>query len=241
MRFFENKSMQIFGYSLADVALVGPFVLWLVGILVLFVGGGFDFPVYVYSVKSVVCAGAVMVLRPWRFVQCNGNRGDVLLGVLIGLAVYVLWAVPESTPWQGVTEFYQRWLVMMPGGMPDYSSSMCYAFETHPVLAIVKLIGSAFVIAPIEEFFFRGWLMRWLTQYDWQSVELRQVSRQAFWTVVVVFALEHDRFVGGALAGMAYGALAVRTNSLRAPIIAHVVTNLILGIHVLVFDAYRFW
>ncbi len=235
------SDLRLFGYRLADVALVGPFLLWLAGIGLLFLDGGFDFPVYVYAIKTVLCAVAVVLLHPWRFVSCKAKRKDWLLGGLIGLAVYVLWAVPESTPWECITAFYHRWFVMLPGAMPDYSASMCYSFQAHPFLAIVKLVGSAFVIAPIEEFFFRGWLMRWLTQHDWQSLELQQVSRQAFWTTVIVFALEHDRFVGGFLAGVAYGGLAIKTNSLRASIIAHVVTNFILGMHVLFFDAYRFW
>lgn len=241
MSHHASSPRTFMGYTLADVALVGPFALWIAGIFVLFSNDAFDFPVYVYAVKTILCAGAVLLLRPWRFANCSANKGDILLGCLVGFAVYVLWAVPESTPWECVTTFYYRWFVMMPGSLPDYNGSLCYAFSAHPILAIVKLIGSAFVIAPIEEFFFRGWLMRWLTQHDWQSLALRNVSRQAFWTTVVVFAFEHDRFIGGALAGIAYGALAVKTNSLRASIIAHVITNFILGLHVLFFDAYHFW
>lgn len=241
MKSLLSPTRTFMGYALADVALVGPFALWIAGIIVLFFSNAFDFPVYVYAIKTVLCAVAVVVLKPWRFVTCKPTKGDLLLGFFLGLAVYILWAVPESTPWEAVTTFYHRWFVMMPGSLPDYTASTCYSFHAHPYLAIVKLIGSAFVIAPIEEFFFRGWLMRWLTQHDWQTLELRQVSRQAFWTTAIVFALEHDRYLGGLLAGLAYGGLAVKTNSLRASIIAHVVTNFILGLHVLFFDAYRFW
>lgn len=230
-----------FGYTFADLALVGPFALWIVGILILFCHDAFDFPAYVYAIKTFLCAFMVMLLRPWRFVSCKATKYDVILSLLMGVVVYVLWVVPESTSWEWLTHTYYKWFVMMPGTLPDYNASFCYAYSEHPVLAIIKLIGSAFVIAPIEEFFFRGWFMRWLTQHDWQEVELKDVSYQAFWTTVIVFAFEHDRFVGGALAGVVYGVLAVRTNSLRASIIAHVVTNLILGLHVLFFNAYRFW
>lgn len=230
-----------FGYTLADVALVGPFAVWIAGIMVLFCHDGFDFPAYVYAIKTILCAGLVLLFRPWRFVSCQATGADLLLGLLMGAVVYILWALPESTPWEGITTFYHRWCVMMPGSLPHYERSFCYAYDAHPVLAIIKLLGSAFVIAPIEEFFFRGWLMRWLTQPDGSSLPLRSVSRQAFWATVIVFAFEHDRFIGGALAGMVYGALAVKTNSLRASIVAHCTTNFILGLHVLAFDAYRFW
>ena len=225
----------------AGVALAAPFFVWLAGIAVTLLPLGFYAPAYVYAGKTAVCAALVAALRPWRFVRCGGTWRDVALGVLVGLAVYVLWAWPECVPWDGVTAWYRRWLVMPIGGMPDYAASWCYAWDRSPALAAAKLVGSAFVIAPIEEFFFRGCLMRWLSQRDWQGLPLAEVGRQAFWATAIVFAFEHDRFVAGLLAGLAYGGLAVRTNSLRAPIAAHVTTNLILGLHVLLADAYHFW
>lgn len=225
----------------AGFALAAPFFLWLGGIALTLLPLGFYAPAYIYAGKTALCAALALALRPWRFANCAGRRGDLVLGALVGLAVYALWALPESTPWPAVTEWYRRWLVMMPGTLPDYSASWCYAWGHSPALAIAKLIGSAFVIAPIEEFFFRGLLMRWLTQRDWQGLPLAAVSRHAFWATALVFAFEHDRFVGGLLAGLAYGGLAVRTNSLRAPIVAHVVTNFLLGLHVLLLDAYGFW
>ncbi len=232
--------------TVADRALTIPFFVWLAGIALLLLPLGwetFAAPAWIYAIKTFLCAGLLILFRPWRFVNCFATRGDCLLGGLLGLAVYALWAIPESTPWAVVTETYYRWCVMMPGSLPDYSMANAYEWNWHlnPTLAVIKLLGSAFIIAPIEEFFFRGWLMRWLTQRDWQHLPLANVTRDAFWITAVVFAFEHDRFLGGLLAGVAYGALAVRTNSLRASIIAHVITNLILGLHVLFFDAYRFW
>ena len=227
--------------NLPAAALTWPFFLWLSGIAILLFPHSFDFPAYLYAAKTLLCAGLVLWLKPWRYARCGGGMQDVALGLLIGLAVYVLWVLPEVTPWPAVTELYQRWFIMMPGSVPDASASWCYAWSAHPVLAILKLIGSAFVIAPIEEFFFRGFLTRWLTQRNWQALPLNAISRHAFWATALVFAFEHDRFVVGLLAGLAYGALAQRTNSLRAPIIAHVTTNLLLSFHVLALDAYGFW
>lgn len=237
----SETSRTLLGYPMASVALVLPFAVWIAGIALLLVPHSFDFPAYVYAVKTGLCAALLALLKPWRYVSCCKVKGDVTLGVLAGFAVYVLWVLPESTPWPAVTEFYYRWFVMMPGSLPDYTASWCYAWSAHPILAIIKLIGSACVIAPIEEFFFRGWFMRWLSQRDWQKLPLAGVSAAAFRATVIVFAFEHDRFAGGLIAGLVYGILAVRTNSLRAPIIAHVVTNLILGLHVLLCDAYGFW
>lgn len=226
----------------ATLAMTAPFFLWLAGIaLVMLPRTSFDFPAQVYAGKTVLCAGALWACKPWRFVSCKGGVQALLEGGLFGFLVYVLWVLPEVLPWDGATAFYRRWLILMPGTDPNPSASWCYAWSSSPVLATLKLLGSAFVIAPIEEFFFRGWLMRWLTQRDWQAVPLQGVSKHAFWMVVLLFALEHDRVIGGLLAGIVYGALAVRTGSLRASIVAHCVTNFILGLHVLALDAYTFW
>ena len=236
-----NAICERLGVTRAGFALEAPFFVWLAGIAATFLPLGFYAPAYVYAGKTAVCAALVLALRPWRFVRCSGTWRDIVLGVLVGVAVYVLWAWPECVPWAGVREWYYRWLVMPIGGMPDYAASWCYAWGHSPALAVAKLIGSAFVIAPIEEFFFRGCLMRWLSQRDWRGLVLNAVTRQAFWATALVFAFEHDRYVAGLLAGLAYGGLAVRTGSLAAPIAAHVTTNLILAIHVLAMGAYHFW
>ncbi len=227
--------------SPATRALIWPYGCWLAGILLLFVPHSFDFPAWVYAGKTVLCLGLLVWFRPWRFVPFERVRGDLAAGILLGLTVYVLWVLPEVLPWPAWVRAYQCWAMMMPGSLPDSSASWCYAWQSSPMLALIKLVGSAFVIAPIEEFFFRGWLMRWLTCKNWQRLPLEHVSRRAFWLTALFFAAEHDRIVVGLLAGLVYGALAVRSGSLRAPIVAHITTNLILGLHVLFLDAYGFW
>jgi CAAX prenyl protease-like protein len=91
-------------------------------------------------------------------------------------------------------------------------------------LTIVRLCGSAFVIAAAEELFFRRWLMNFA----------------GFWWMVALFAIEHDRWVVGALAGAVYGFLALK-KGLTSAIIAHVVTNLVLGLWVIWRGDWQFW
>ena len=92
------------------------------------------------------------------------------------------------------------------------------------VLKLVRLVGSAFVISVAEELFFRRFLMRFA----------------GFWWMVLLFAVEHDRWLAGAFAGLLYGWLALRKGLLSA-IVAHVVTNLALGIYVLETKNWQFW
>ena len=107
-------------------------------------------------------------------------------------------------------------------------------------LTIVKLIGSAFVIAPVEEVFFRSFLYRWLQNRDFTAVPLSRFDLSAFLWMVFLFTLEHDRPLAAAMAGGVYGLLAIRWG-LGSAILAHVVTNLALGLHVIYHGAWEFW
>lgn len=222
-----------------------------------------------YALKSVLCAVLLLVLRPWRYYKaCGGcwlRKCPVGLGcdglvfsALVGIAVAVLWILPETPFFHAhcgaICNFYNKWLIMPPGAYPDYYAppifpalpegfkSLAYSpVEAGWGLAIAKLLGSAFVIAAAEEYFFRGFLYRWLRRNDFLSIEISVFDVSTFWIVVGVFALEHDRWFMGAVAGMAYGFAMVRTGRIRTAVIAHMVTNLLLGIYVLVSGQYGFW
>ena len=176
----------------------------------------------------------------------------------MGVLVAFLWIFPE-TPFafghfRAACEAYHRWLIMPLGEFPKYFDPRVFpvlpagcqglAFSPQEAgwpLALARLAGSAFVIAVAEEYFFRGFLMRWLRSRNWLSVPLSDFDAQSFWTVVAVFAFEHDRWFMGGVAGAAYGLLAWKTGGLRAPIVAHAVTNLLLGMHVIATGQYGFW
>ena len=210
-----------------------------------------------YAVKAVACAGLFVWLKPWR-VYPAFRMGHLPLAAGLGVAVAALWILPE-TPWvgrvaPGFQMFYHRWLILMPGVLPSYfnpdfypalppgHASLAFAPEEAGwFLTLMKAAGSACVIAVIEEFFFRGFFYRWLRQGAFWKVPLTAFDAQAFWTVVAVFGLEHDRWFAGVLAGVAYGLLAVRTGDVWAAAVAHGVTNFLLGLYVVASRQYGFW
>ena len=188
-----------------------------------------------YAVRTGVTAAiglaCLLVLKapcefPWR---------GVIVGLIGGLVVNVLWIAPEYSTW------YRTWMELPIGELPPaagpspYEPSVC----GWP-LTIVKLIGSAFVIAPVEEVFFRSFLYRRLQARDFRAVPLSRFDLSSFLWMVFLFTLEHDRPVVAALAGAAYGLLAIRFG-LGSAIVAHVVTNLALGFHVICRGEWWFW
>ena len=213
-----------------------------------------------YALKSVLCAALLLALRPWRFGERPPIRPctDVWPGLGVGLLVALLWILPESPFFQTharpLCEAYNRWLVMPLGDYPGYYappifpqlpdgfSSLAFSpAEAGWPLTVSRLLGSAFVIAVAEEYFFRGLVYRWIRANDFTAVPLARYDAAAFWIVVGLFAIEHDRWFMGAVAGIAYGLLAIRSGRLRPAIVAHVTTNLVLGIYVLVSGQYGFW
>ena len=91
-------------------------------------------------------------------------------------------------------------------------------------LIALRLVGSAFVISVAEELFFRRWL----------------IGFAGFGWMVALFAIEHDRWLVGAVAGAVYGWLFLR-RGLGAAIVAHATTNLVLGLWVLRTSQWQFW
>ena len=144
------------------------------------------------------------------------HRNSTLLpelawGLAVGMFVLAIWVWPEQFGW------YRRWCIYGDGGTSAVG-------ESEMVFKVVRLLGSAFVISVAEELFFRRWLMRFA----------------GFWWMVALFAVEHDRWLVGAIAGVLYGWLALR-KGLLAAIIAHETTNLALGIYVLETGSWQFW
>lgn len=137
--------------------------------------------------------------------------GALLVGAAAGLAVCAVWVAPEQCAW------YRRWLVFGDGGTVD-------AADASLTLLTVRLLGSALVISVAEELFFRKWLMDF----------------GGFWWSVALFAVEHDRWFVGALAGIAYGLLA-RRKGLGSAIVAHALTNLLLGLYVIRTGSWQLW
>lgn len=241
---------------------VAPFAVW---VAVIFLLQAFEacgscprgWHPWSYAAKSAACAALFLWLRPWR-AYAPLKVSNLPLALLAGVGVAAVWVLPE-TPWVGrlapaFQTFYNRWLIMPPGAFPDYFSPLCFpelpaghrslAFSPEEAgwgLTLAKLAGSAVVIAVIEEFFFRGFFYRWLRKGAFWTVPLTAFDAQAFWTVVAVFGLEHDRWFAGMLAGAVYGWLAVRTGDVWAAAVAHGVTNLLLGVYVIVSRQYGFW
>jgi len=93
----------------------------------------------------------------------------------------------------------------------------------------------------MEELFWRSFLMRWIDARDFLNLDARRVSGMALALTCGLFAVEHSLWVAGLMAGLAYAGLYITTNNLRAPVLAHAVTNAILGLWILATGSWQLW
>jgi hypothetical protein len=76
---------------------------------------------------------------------------------------------------------------------------------------------------------------------DFHKVPLGTFSWTSLGITVALFGVEHNQWLAGLVAGLLYTLLLYRTKLLFACILAHAVTNLLLGIYVLNTQQWQYW
>lgn len=108
-------------------------------------------------------------------------------------------------------------------------------------MALLRLAGFSLVVPVMEELFWRSFLLRWLEQRDFLSVAPGKVSARSFMITTVLFGIEHNQWLAGALAGAAYNWLYMRSGNLWVPVSAHAVTNAALGLWIIASGNWHLW
>lgn len=222
------------------LAHVVPFIAWL------FIAHMLGDPEgWKYAVRSVVCLGLFVWLRPWRWYPRLDVK-NLPLAMLVGVVVLVVWVIGE-TPWVAahlplLHTLYGTYGIMPFGEMREPLTSFPYAPAAAGwPLTLARIAGSAFVIGIIEEFFWRGWLYRWMQGRNFLKVDHGAYDTFAFFAVALVFGLEHKEWLAGFAAGIAYAWLYIKTRDIWATALAHALTNFLLGWYVIWAEAYWFW
>jgi CAAX prenyl protease-like protein len=186
---------------------------------------------WLYAVAVVVVSASLIWF--WRqYSELGRGSGlslkNVLLSVGVGLVVYQIW-IMTTEPWMMLGEATASFVPVDENGELIWS------------LVIFRWVGAALMVPIMEELFWRSYLMRWIDKPEFEQVDPGSVTLKAIVLSTVVFTLAHTQWLGAVIAGLAYAWLYRHTRSLWAPVIAHVVTNGVLGVWVVLNGNWSFW
>lgn len=233
-------------YKQALIAHTAPFLMWWICKFALNIPAVSDG--WQYAIRSIVCLGVFLAFRPWRWYPRLRLR-NIPAGLGVGVLIFLVWVGPESATFKSFSPtlagIYERFFVGFPvfGSKRELITPPPFAPETCGwPLVFARLCGSAFVIAFIEEFFFRGFLYRFaIAGEKFIKVDHGHVDFTMFLLVAATFAFEHNEWLAGLICGLAYGWLYIQTRDIWATGIAHMTTNFLLGIYVIKTGAHQFW
>lgn len=181
-----------------------------------------------YLLRSVGALGLLVYFwRDYIELSAKPTLSQALVALLAGVVVFLLWIAP-----------YPNWL----GG---HGATVVPAMPLQTNADIFWLMcrwsGSALVVPVIEELFWRSYLMRRLDHAEFLSVSPVVVTTYAIVISSVLFAVEHQLWLAGLLAGLVYAWLYRQFQVLWVSIIAHVTTNAVLGVWVVYGGHWQYW
>lgn len=181
--------------------------------------------VTVYTVRLLLTAFTLYIFR-------NDYRREIvpvfsLPAVLSGVLVFFIWILLDDFyPHLGESRFDPY---AGTSGMGPY------------FLMAIRLSGAVLVVPVMEELFWRSFAMRMLIRSDFRSVPMGAFTWFSFIVVAIAFGFEHHHWLAGIMAGAIYAWTLYRSKNLFEPILAHAVTNLMLGVYVIQTGSWSFW
>jgi CAAX prenyl protease-like protein len=194
----------------------------------------------IYSIKlELVFASMLFVLPgyrqfPWRFSP---------LSVIVGVVGVVVWV--------GLChlQLEQKWLPKIGLGMlvdsgQRSSFNPLVELPGNPLAAYgflaIRFIGLVLIVPVIEEFFLRGFLMRVVIHENWTAVPFGTVT----WLAVVAgtaapILMHPGEMIAAAVWFTMVTALMVRTRNIWDCVIAHGVTNLLMGLYAVIWNQWQ--
>jgi len=186
---------------------------------------------WMYLAKTIVGLWLVLMSRPFVSEMRWAFGWEA---VVVGVGVFIMWV--------GIDPFYPR----LPGigqnaaawnPIAHYGQGSAMAW----LFIVTRILGSTFVVPPIEEVFYRSFLYRYIIKQDFLSVSLGTFAWMPFLVTAAVFGFEHHQWIAGILCGMAYQWLVIRKQRLGDAMTAHAITNFLLGLWVVWKNAWHFW
>ncbi len=233
----------------SNAAVVAPFIAYLLGTSL---AGRFDGESYAMAYAVVVVAVAAMTIwlvRSSGLLRSDGSVQNPLLrfhwrvgwGVATGVVGIVLWIWLsglrlEESLGQYLPEF------LRPGPRVGFNPfDEFHGRFSQAIFVAFRMLGLAILVPWVEEIFWRGFLMRWIIDPDWHRVPLGEFTWRSSLAIVVLFTLAHPEWFAAAVYCTLINALFHWKRDLWLCVVAHAISNLLLGVYVLLYQAWWLW
>ncbi|MEW6157169.1 MAG: CAAX prenyl protease-related protein [Verrucomicrobiota bacterium] len=190
---------------------------------------------WIYVAKTVVGAWMLWAIRDLLpEMRWNFSAEAIIAGVI----VFLVW-VGLDPSYPKLNQFFgnepKPGAIWNPFAFYGASSSWAWFF------AIARIVGSAIVVPPLEEVFYRSFLYRYIARANFTEVPLNHLDWKAFVVTVAIFGLAHNEWLAGFICAAVYQGLVLWKGRLGDAITAHAITNLLLGLWVVWKGAWNFW
>ncbi len=185
---------------------------------------------WIYAIRVVGTALILFFLRRQYIElvpQIRMSPSSLILAILTGAMVFILWVNLD-----------QSWMIL--GKAVGYDPRTSTGSLNYPMIAM-RLAGAVLVVPLMEELFWRSLLMRWIDRMEFMTILPSNVSFKAILISSLLFASEHTLWFAGLIAGLAYAWLYHKTQNLWTSIVAHAVTNGLLGAWVVYTSRWSYW
>jgi uncharacterized protein len=183
---------------------------------------------WIYPLQTLLCVGLLIYFRhEYDFHRLRRPA----FAITIALLAFILWITPQ--------QFY-RFPSRVVGFNPETFVAEPALYWTTLVVRFLRLV----VVAPlVEEIFWRGFLLRYLITEKFEALPFGAFSWLSFLIVTLAFGVSHSMadWPAALLTGALYNVVAYRTKSLSSCVLAHGLTNLALGLWILVTKQWGFW
>lgn len=182
-----------------------------------------------YILKAVIVTTTLLVCRtPLKEIRFDARV--ILPSIVIGLLVFAVWV--------GVDKIidYPRL-----GERTAFNPDGLHGSAWWPAFLAVRLFGMVLMVPVMEEIFWRSFILRYLTNPDFQSLPVGTFSALALWIMVAASAVAHPEWLVAVIASLAYALWLRKTRSLFGAIVSHATTNAALGGYVLATREWQYW
>ena len=201
---------------------------------------------FIYPIQTIVTLALMICYWPNYSFHWSGRWG--LTAVLFGALGIACWLLP--------TALYDHWgLTSTPTGIlkllgvaerkEGFDPGVFHSSAAWWTAVSLRFLRLVVVVALIEEIFWRGFLMRFVD--DWEGDYWRQPFGRATWKsylmVTGFFMASHASvdYAGAFVYGTLTYLLCVWSKSLGACVIMHATANCLMGIYIMAYGKYGLW